>query len=297
MIHHTRNSSYLTTILKCPGYFLTKGRRYGAKRPGFILALLILGYAMMMVSCSSMRSNSNVSRKGSPLGDLNLRAQSVSWTTRANYLIFLPKNYHSAGLQNWPVILFLHGIGESGTDLWKTATYGPVRYIEKHPDFPFIVVSPQCPIGSKWSDQAVLKVLEDVISKYAVDTNRIYLTGLSQGGFGVWSLATTYPQYFAAVAPISGGGDVMGFITVKWSKDRVAPLQHLPLWAFHGAKDTVVSVSEDIRMVDALKKFGDRDVKLTIYPDGQHNVWNETYDNPELYHWFLSHQLNANAKN
>lgn len=90
---------------------------------------------------------------------------------------------------------------------------------------------------------------------------------------------------------ISGGGDVLGFIVAQWNKERTAPLQHLPFWVFHGARDTVVPVSEDIRMVDALKKFGNTDVKMTIYPEAQHDAWTETYNNPELYRWFLQNHL------
>jgi predicted peptidase len=273
------NSSILVTLCKRAAY-----------------ALLMLGCTLSLISCSGLRPVST-KRPATIPSDLNVSAKSVSWTGHANYLIFLPEKYQDDDSQRWPLILFLHGIGEGGTDVWRTATYGPIQYIKKHHDFPFIVVSPQCPAGHKWSDEANLSVLDDVIAKYPVDTNRIYLTGLSQGGFGVWSLATTYPQRFAAVAPISGGGDVMGFIVVKWNHDRIAPLQHLPVWAFHGAKDTVVPLAEDIRMVEALKKAGDKDVKLTIYPNGQHNVWDETYANPELYQWFLSHHLSTATEN
>jgi predicted peptidase len=293
MIKDAPNSSFLIVIPQWLGQQLTRCHLSFVKLPIVAIALAIIGCAMTIVSCSSIRPVSKDPAEPASMSDLNVTAHSVSWTSQAKYLVYLPPGYQSTGLQRWPLILFLHGIGECGTDVWRTATYGPLQYAEKHHDFAFIVVSPQCPIGNKWSNEAVLSVLDDVVSKYAVDTNRIYLTGLSQGGFGVWSLATTYPQRFTAVAPISGGGDVLGFIVAKWNRDRTAPLKNLPVWAFHGAKDPVVSVSEDIRMVDALKKFGDSDVKLTIYPEGQHNVWDETYANPELYQWFLGHDLSA----
>jgi len=253
--------------------------------------LFIASVAAMLASCTNTKPASSETPKPASMDNLNVAAQSVSWTSHANYLIFLPANYHDTDSRRWPLILFLHGIGECGTNVWRTAIHGPINYVEKHPDFPFIVVSPQCPVGDKWSNETVLGVLDNVIARYAVDTNRIYLTGLSQGGFGVWNLATTYPQRFAAVAPISGGGDVLGFIVSKWNPERAAPLQHLPFWVFHGAKDPVVPVSEDIRMVAALKRFGDTDVKLTIYPEAQHDAWTQTYNNPELYRWFLQHHL------
>lgn len=262
-----------------------------SKYPGLLTTFLIASVVPALVSCSNIKPVATATPKPAAMRSLDVTAQSASWTSHANYLVFLPADYHDTNSKRWPLILFLHGIGECGTDVWRTAIHGPMNYVEKHPDFPFIVVSPQCPAGDKWSNEAVLSVLDNVIARYAVDTNRIYLTGLSQGGFGVWDLATTYPQRFAAVAPISGGGDVLGFIVVTWNKERTGPMRHLPFWVFHGAKDPVVSVSEDIRMVDALKKFGDTDVKLTIYPEAQHDAWTQTYNNPELYRWFLMHQL------
>lgn len=261
--------------------------------PVLIAALSGICLAAALSSCSSTGLPAGQTQTAA-LNGLDVRPRSVSWTSQANYLVFLPAKYH-AGHRRWPVILFLHGIGECGTDIWLTAKYGPMRYVEKHPDFPFIVVAPQCPIGTKWSNQAILNVLDDAIARYSIDTNRIYLTGLSQGGFGVWNLATTFPGRFAAVAPISGGGDILGFIICRWNPERTKPLQDLPVWAFHGAKDPVVPVSEDKRMVAALKHFGDTDVRLTVYPNGEHNVWDETYANPKLYQWFLKHSLTNDA--
>jgi predicted peptidase len=270
---------------------LTINQNSPRKVPVLLTAFLMACIAAALTSCSNTKPTVAGASKPASMSELNVSAQSVSWTSRANYLVFLPADYHETDSKRWPLIVFLHGIGECGTDVWRTAIHGPLNYAMKHPDFPFILVSPQCPAGDKWSNEAVLNVLNDVIGKYAIDTNRIYLTGLSQGGFGVWNLATTYPQRFAAVAPISGGGDVLGFIVVQWNKERTEPMRHLPFWVFHGAKDPVVPVSEDMRMVDALKKFGDTDVQLTIYPEGLHDAWTQTYDNPELYRWFLQHRL------
>jgi len=187
----------------------------------------------------------------------------------------------------------MHGIGECGTNIWKTTGHGPAEYIALHPNFPFIMVSPQCPVGHKWSDDAILGVLDDVIDKYAADTNRAYLSGLSQGGFGFWSLATTYPDRFAAAAPISGGGDVLGLIICRFNKPRDEALKALPIWAFHGGKDPVMAEAESERMVAALKAFGCKDIKLTVYPDAKHDVWTQTYDRSELYEWFLKHEKSS----
>ncbi len=204
-----------------------------------------------------------------------------------NYLLYLPKGYNESK-KTWPMILFLHGAGERGTDVWKVATHGPPKNVTDHPDFPFILVSPQCPERQSWSKDVLLGLLDEITRKYAVDMSRIYLTGLSMGGYGTWDLGLTYPEKFAAIAPICGGGD---FISVLLSsRDKGAALKSIGIWAFHGAKDPVVPVAESERMVDAAKRAGVTDIKLTVYPDVQHNAWVETYKNPDLYTWFLSHQ-------
>jgi predicted peptidase len=208
-----------------------------------------------------------------------------SQTMAANYLFFLPQGYDEKSGKRWPLMLFLHGAGERGTDIWKVAVHGPPKYVKDHPDFPFILVSPQCPEGQIWSNDLLLALLDDIIRSHAVDTNRIYLTGLSMGGYGTWNLGLAYPEKFAAIAPICGGGEL---IPVLLAHDEKA-LKSLGVWAFHGAKDNVVPLDESQRMVEQLKKKGVSDVKLTIYPEAGHDSWSETYNNPELYKWLLEH--------
>lgn len=200
------------------------------------------------------------------------------------YLLHLPANYQSD--QRWPLILFLHGYGQSGDDVDAVRAQGIARIVSEQPDFPFIAVAPQCPWHTWWPELAEdLDVLLDQISSsYAVDPARIYLTGLSMGGFGTWYLGTTRPQRFAAIAPICGGGYWFhGF------PQRVAALKDTPVWAFHGAKDDVVPLAASQQLVDALQEAGG-DVRLTIYPEAAHDSWTETYNNPELYAWFLQHR-------
>lgn len=220
----------------------------------------------------------------------NLSARKLSVTINTDYLLFLPKGYSAAGTKRCPLILFLHGAGERGTNVWKATVHGPTKFIEKNPDFPFILVTPLCPSGEKWSDAVVLGILDEVTAKYAVDTNRIYLTGLSMGGYGTWSLATTYPERFAAVAPICGGEGAIGAVLSLTDKVKGPALKNLPIWAFHGAKDNVVPVEESERMVKFLKKSGVKEINLTVYPEATHNSWTQTYDNPDLYKWFLAHE-------
>jgi len=209
-------------------------------------------------------------------------------SAEVDYLLFLPKGYEAGSARHWPLILFLHGAGERGTNVWKAATHGPSKYAAAHPDFPFIMVSPLCPQNQVWSKDILLALLDDIIGSCAVDTNRVYLTGLSMGGYGTWDLGLTHPGKFAAIVPICGGGQIISVLLA--SRDKAAALKSLGLWAFHGGKDPVVPLEESQRMVDALQKAGVRDVKLTIYPEAGHNSWTETYENPELYHWLLEHK-------
>ena len=212
----------------------------------------------------------------------------VTRAVSANYLLFLPNGYGEQKPRRWPLILFLHGAGERGTNIWKVAVHGPPKIVKEKADFPFIVVSPQCPAGQRWDNETLLALLDDVTKNYKVDKSRVYLTGLSMGGFGTWNLGLTYPERFAAIAPICGGGDPLLLLLADARK--VNALKTLPVWAFHGAKDPVVKLEESQRMVDALKKFGTKEVELTIYPEAQHDSWTETYNNPKLYDWFLQHQ-------
>jgi predicted peptidase len=246
--------------------------------------LLILMTAAGLTACATFpqtkMANNNQTRQAFK--------QRISKTVQANYLLYLPKGYGAGKTNRWPLILFLHGAGERGTNIWKVAVHGPPKLIKQKQEFPFIIVSPQCPDGEAWSNQVLLNLLDDVAAKYAVDPSRIYLTGLSMGGFGTWSLATQYPERFAAIAPICGGGDTISILLTTPPKARA--LKTLGVWAFHGAKDPVVKVEESERMVAALKKAGSREVKLTVYPEAQHDSWTETYNRQELYDWFLAHR-------
>lgn len=211
-----------------------------------------------------------------------------------NYLLFLPKGYEAKSEKRWPLILFLHGSGERGTDVWKVATHGPPKNVTARPDFPFIVVSPQCPERQIWSNDKLLPLLDEIVKNYAVDRSRIYLTGLSMGGYGAWNLGMSHPELFAAIVPICGGGEFISpFLS---SRDKPEALQSLGIWAFHGAKDPTVPLSETERMVDLVKKLGVREVKLTVYPEAGHDAWTETYKNPQLYQWMLEHKRVLNGQ-
>jgi predicted peptidase len=199
----------------------------------------------------------------------------ITIKTRLNYLLFLPAGYEKSD-KTWPLMLFLHGAGESGNDLAKVKAHGPPKIVGTKADFPFIVVSPQS-AGRGWNADTLNALLDDIIAKYRVDKDRVYLTGLSMGGYGSWTLAAAHPEKFAAVAPICGGGNPAD----------AKKLKDLPIWVFHGAKDPTVPIRRSQEMVEALKAAGNDKVKFTTYPDAGHDSWTETYSNPELYKWLL----------
>jgi predicted peptidase len=212
----------------------------------------------------------------------------ITTNVELNYLLFLPNGYSKQGSKEWPMILFLHGAGERGSNIWKVAIHGPPKDVGANPDFPFIVVSPQCPEGKIWSNDSLLALLDEVTAQEKVDRSRIYLTGLSMGGYGAWSLGLTHPEKFAAMAPICGGGNLISILLSD--RDKAQALKTIGIWAFHGGKDPVVPLQESQRMVDAVRRAGISDVKLTVYPEAGHDSWTEAYKDPELYKWFLAHQ-------
>ena len=214
--------------------------------------------------------------------------ESTTRTIEARYLLFLPAGYAADPGRKWPMILFLHGAGERGTNIWKVATHGPAKTAATNANFPFILVSPQCPSGRVWSRDVLLALLDNIVSSHRVDTKRIYLTGLSMGGYGTWDLGLAHPEKFAAIVPICGGGELITPMLGSWEKPQA--YKTLGVWAFHGGKDPVVPVQESERMVEMLKRLGVKDVKFTVYPDAGHDSWTETYRNPALYEWLLEHE-------
>ncbi len=197
-------------------------------------------------------------------------------TVRVNlgYLLYLPEEYRPEG-EAWPMIFFLHGSAGTGNNLEKLKTKGPPKIVETKPDFPFIVVSPQSPKRG-WDVDALNALLDEIVAKHNVDKDRVYLTGLSMGGFGAWALAAAHPDRFAAVVPVCGGGDT----------STAGRLKDIPHWVFHGAKDRNVPVSQSERMVRAIEAAGGN-VKFTKYRSKGHDAWTQAYRNPHLYKWLL----------
>lgn len=198
-----------------------------------------------------------------------------------NYLLYVPEDYDPNRKEGYPTILFLHGAGERGDSVQAVTMWGPPK-IAKEKGLPFIVISPQCPKGHWWTSMMYpLKGLLDLaIKTYNIDTTRIYLTGLSMGGYGTFAFSLLYPEYFAAVAPMCGGGTPS---MVNFCK------KYPPIWVFHGDADTIVPIESSQIMVDAMKKAG-YDVKFTIYKGGDHYMFRKAYREAGLFEWFLQHK-------
>lgn len=198
----------------------------------------------------------------------------------AKYVVFVPKDYD--GKKEYPVILFLHGSGETGTDGKKQVGTGIGTAIKKMPDFGFITILPQShkrtwQAGSDDANRA-LAMLETTQKEYKTDSKRIYLTGLSMGGYGTWSLAAKYPEKWAAIVPICGGGNPAD----------AAKFKDIPCWNFHGDDDKAVKVEKSREMIKALKDAGGHP-EYTEYPGVGHNSWDKAYATKELYPWLLKH--------
>jgi predicted peptidase len=197
------------------------------------------------------------------------------------YLVHLPDDYDADPDRHWPLVLFLHGAGERGSDLESAALHGPPKLADAGQEFPFVLVTPQCSESSQWVTElsTLSGLLDEVVAGHRIDPARISVTGLSMGGYGTWSLAVRYPDRFAAIAPICGG---------LWLQSA-APIRNLPVWAFHGDTDDVVPISATEQIVTELRSLG-ADVQFTRYPGVGHDSWTETYENPALYDWLLSHR-------
>ncbi|MBI1841096.1 MAG: prolyl oligopeptidase family serine peptidase [Verrucomicrobia bacterium] len=204
-----------------------------------------------------------------------------------HYCVSVPADYAADRSKRWPLMLFLHGAGERGTNLDAVTIHGPPKLVKEGKDLPFVVISPQCPTGQIWDDAALIGLVDDALRRYRIDEHRVYVTGLSMGGYGTWSLIARHPERFAAAAPICGGGERIR--TLLLSDEQKRSLKTMGIWAFHGGKDSVVPLEESERMVQAVKKAGNSDVKLTVYPDADHDSWTATYANPDLYKWLLQH--------
>ena len=197
------------------------------------------------------------------------------------YYLYFPRDYVRETEKNFPLLLFLHGGGEAGGKLEDLQISGPPSMIVEGKEFPFLILAPQHPHKRKfWNTAAVMQLLDTVIANNRVDPKKIYLSGLSRGGSAAWEMAVQYPQVFAALAVVCG---MTPLPYASWL-DR-----DLPIWVFHGEKDSVIPVTESEMMVEKLKEMG-REVRFTKYPNVGHDAWTKAYENDELYNWLVKQQ-------
>jgi predicted peptidase len=194
--------------------------------------------------------------------------------------IFLPADYGKKESGS-PLLLFLHGAGERGNNLPIVKKHGPPKIVDSKTDFPFLTVSPQCASGKRWNPNEMIGFIDYLEANYKIDKSRIYVTGLSMGGYGTWSILAKNTGRIAAAIPICGGGN----------PDHGKNMTDVPIWAFHGDADPVVPVSRSEKMIEAIKAAEGAKAKLTLYPGVEHDSWTKTYDNPEIYKWLLSHTV------
>ncbi len=236
-------------------------------------SIIIMKKAILAFVCFSILTSGTLSYSQD-------RQTAHKFVVETNYMLYLPEAYANDTVR-WPLMLFLHGAGECGTDIEKVKKHGPPKLIAEGREYPFIVVSPQAPPQTpwryEWGSDDLFNLLQYIFKEYRVDRDRVYLTGLSMGGFGAWNLAEAHPEIFAAVIPICGGGD----------SSKVWKLRHMPVWCFHGAKDKTVPLSASQQMVDALKTYNPS-VKFTVNPEGEHNIYEEVYTDDSVYDWMLA---------
>jgi predicted peptidase len=199
-----------------------------------------------------------------------------------DYLLRIPRGYTSFS-QPYPLLIFLHGAGESGTDVLTLSDKDVFAvWHERHRDrnFPFIVVSPICP-GNRWEPRLIIDILDRVMLenkyRFAIDPSRIYLTGYSMGGFGTFETAMEYPDRFTAIAPLSGGGECA----------KAEKLRDMPIWAFHGAEDMIVPVSSSQLLIEEIKRCGNQNTHLTIFHKKGHDIVQQVYIAETMYSWML----------
>ena len=185
-----------------------------------------------------------------------------------------------------PLIVFISGDGEKGTDIEKVKIHGPLKYLKTH-QLDAYVLAPQCKEGEKWSIESIYELILKIQKENKIDPDRIYVTGLSSGGWAAWNLALSYPDMFAAIVPISGFVDLIEL-------ESACKIANIPTRIYHGLLDDVVKVDYAIAIYKELKKCNAKDVQLTIFDDAGHDSWTRVYDNPEIYDWMLK-QIKTNT--
>ena len=251
------------------------------------LTLLSLGACVLCLAMVTPPSNA-AQQEPAPGKQVELELKNKEGES-IPFLLYLPRDYKSEEGQ-WPLMLFLHGRGESNGPLSLVMKWGPPRKVERGENLPYILVSPQCPRKDNWNStkqqSLLIQLLDHIQDTYQTDKDKVFLTGLSMGGHGSWRLAADHADRFAAVAPICGGG----------KPEDADKLKRLPIWVFHGDQDNVVPYKRSVEMVDAIKQAGGRTIQFTTLEGIGHNSWSAAYAKPELYQWMNQQSRSANRK-
>ena len=215
----------------------------------------------------------------------NIFSSNLSLQIALKYNIYYPEDYFDVK-HNYPLVLFLHGAGERGSNIDLVELHGIPKLIKEGVSFPFVTLAPQCPKFQYWSEpvnvKALVLLLEDVLKNYRIDPDRVYATGLSMGGYGTLAIAKERPDLFAGIISVCGGMDTT----------NIQKLNNMPIWLFHGEKDEVVPVENSRVIYESLKGTNPK-INFTIYPDVKHNAWDITYDNKNIYKWLLEHKRSS----
>ena len=243
------------------------------------------------------------SARPAPLEDTGfLNRQIVSGGVIHHFQVYVPEEWRRNDNRKWPIILFLHGRGERGSEgMWQTQI-GLPEAVRDHPErWPFIIVMPQCPLGSFWTDPdnlaMAMETLEQESQEFHGDPDRTYLSGISMGGYGAWELAIIYPHRWAAIA-IAAGGIFWSYDPTRWQRASTLLAEyshavgHTPVWLFHGTDDPVVLPRQDELLYDTIKAAGGH-VRLWLYEGLKHDCWTRAFREPELPRWLLEHRLPA----
>ena len=264
----------------------------------FLAACLALAWAIAPGAAAGAHS----ARPEPPqeTGFLNRRLELHGATYR--FQVYLPEEWRRDVHKQWPIILFLHGRGERGSEgMWQTQI-GLPQAVRDHPErWPFVIVMPQCPLPGYWTDPDMLSMamaaLDQEAAEFHGDPDRTYLSGLSLGGYAAWELARLYPHRWAAIA-IAASGIFWSYAPERWQEASTLPAEYAralgrtPVWLFHGADDPLVPPRESELMFEAFKGSGGH-IRLWLYQGLKHDCWTRAYNEPELPRWLLTHRVLA----
>lgn len=252
----------------------------------WLLLFTFVSFARVQISLAADGVNESIKpgEQVAASAELKIGDGDSAKTVTMRYLLFVPKDYDAQAEARWPLLLFLHGSGERGDDLAVVKKHGPPKLVDSRPEFPFVTVSPQCPNGERWQADQLAVLVDQLEKTLKLDPERLYVTGLSMGGAGTWSLIAHQPKRFAAAVPICGGGGGDDLT-------RAELFINLPIWAYYGDQDGAAGLKQCQQIIAAIEATGNKEAHMTIYPNVGHDSWTETYANEDVYKWLLSQKL------